>query len=42
MYSIITKGFQGMPSLAENLTPRERWDVINYLRQLQAQNGKSS
>lgn len=42
MYSIITKGFQGMPSLAENLTPRERWDVINYLRQLQAQYGESS
>jgi hypothetical protein len=24
-----------MPPLAENLTPRERWDVINYLRELE-------
>ncbi len=37
IYLIITQGFQGMPSLAENLTPRERWDVINYLRTLQNQ-----
>ena len=35
IYLTITEGFQGMPSLAPNLTPRERWDVINYLRTLQ-------
>lgn len=35
LYLILTNGAQGMPSLAENLTPRERWDVINYLRTLQ-------
>ena len=35
IYLILTNGAQGMPSLAENLTPRERWDVINYLRTLQ-------
>lgn len=35
IYLILTNGAQGMPSLAENLTPRERWDVINYLRMLQ-------
>ncbi len=35
IYLVITKGFQGMASMAENLTPRERWDVINYLRTLQ-------
>ncbi len=35
IYLTITKGFQGMPPLASNLTPRERWDVINYLRTLQ-------
>ncbi len=37
VYLAITQGFQGMPALAENLTPRERWDVINYLRTLQGQ-----
>lgn len=35
LYLIVTNGAQGMPSLAENLTPRERWDVINFLRTLQ-------
>jgi mono/diheme cytochrome c family protein len=25
----------GMPALNENLTVRERWDVVNYVRQLQ-------
>ncbi len=35
IYLAISNGFQGMPSLAENLTPHERWDVINYLRTLQ-------
>ncbi len=40
-YLVITQGFQGMASLAENLTPRERWDVINYLHTLQNPQGKS-
>jgi len=35
IYLTISKGFQGMPSLGQNLTPRERWDVINYVRTLQ-------
>lgn len=34
VYLTITQGFGQMPSLAENLTPRERWDVINYVRTL--------
>lgn len=34
LYRTISQGFSRMPSLAENLTPRERWDVINYLRTL--------
>ncbi len=38
IYLTITQGFQGMASLAENLTPQERWDVINYLRTLQSRN----
>lgn len=40
LYLILTNGAQGMPSLAENLTQRERWDVINYLRTIQ--NGQVS
>lgn len=32
LYRTIASGFGQMPGLAENLTPRERWDVINYLR----------
>jgi len=34
VYLTILQGFGQMPSLAENLTPRERWDVINYARTL--------
>jgi mono/diheme cytochrome c family protein len=34
VYLTITQGFGQMPSLAENLTPRERWDIVNYLRTL--------
>ncbi len=36
VYLAITRGFGQMPSLSENLTPRERWDVINYVRTLPA------
>ncbi len=29
-YLAITQGFGQMPALAENLTTRERWDIVNY------------
>lgn len=32
IFRSISSGFGQMPSLGENLTPRERWDVVNYLR----------
>ena len=35
LYRTISQGFGQMPGLSENLTPRERWDVINYLRTLE-------
>lgn len=34
VYLTILQGFGQMPSLAENLTVHERWDVINYVRTL--------
>lgn len=34
VYLTIVLSFGQMPSLAENLTPRERWDVVNYVRTL--------
>lgn len=34
VYLTIVQGFGQMPSLFENLTPRECWDVINYVRTL--------
>jgi len=34
VYLVISLGFGDMPSLSENLTVRERWDVINFLRTL--------
>lgn len=34
VYLTIAQGFGQMPPLAENLTPRERWDVVNYVRTL--------
>jgi mono/diheme cytochrome c family protein len=37
VYLTIVQGFGEMPALSENLTPRESWDVINYLRTLTAQ-----
>lgn len=37
VYLTIVKGFGEMPALAENLTPRERWDVVNYVRTLPPQ-----
>ncbi len=32
VYLTIVQGFGEMPSLAENLTLRERWDVVNFVR----------
>jgi mono/diheme cytochrome c family protein len=34
VFQAITQGFGQMPPLAENLTVRERWDVVNYVRTL--------
>ena len=34
VYLAIVQGFGEMPPLAENLTVRERWDVVNYVRTL--------
>lgn len=34
VYLTIVQGFGDMPSLADALTTRERWDVINYVRTL--------
>jgi mono/diheme cytochrome c family protein len=36
LYLTISQGFGAMAPLAENLTPRQRWDVINYVRSLQS------
>ncbi len=38
VYLMITQGVGEMPSLAENLTVRERWDVINYIRTFTSDN----
>jgi len=35
LYLTLTQGFGAMPALSENLTPRQRWDVINYVRSLE-------
>lgn len=34
IYLVLTNGFGAMPSIAENLTPEERWDVTNFVRTL--------
>lgn len=34
VYLTIVQGFGEMPTLAGDLTNRERWDIINYLRTL--------
>jgi mono/diheme cytochrome c family protein len=34
IFLVITQGRGQMPSLAENLLPSERWDVVNYVRTL--------
>lgn len=35
IYRIISQGLGGMPPLRENLTERQRWDVVNHVRSLQ-------
>ena len=35
IFMVISNGFGKMPPLNENLTVRERWDVVNYVRTLQ-------
>jgi mono/diheme cytochrome c family protein len=34
IFTVISNGFGIMPPLRENLTPEERWDVVNYVRAL--------
>jgi len=34
IFLVITQGRGAMPSLAENLSPVERWDVVNHVRSL--------
>ncbi len=34
LFQTITEGFARMPPQAEALSPRERWDVINFIRTL--------
>ncbi|HSR32994.1 MAG TPA: quinol:electron acceptor oxidoreductase subunit ActD [Anaerolineae bacterium] len=34
IFLVLTNGWGLMPSMAENLTPVERWDVINHVRSL--------
>lgn len=34
IFTFITNGIGAMPSLAENLYPINRWDVVNYVRNL--------
>lgn len=35
IFLVITQGRGMMPSMAENILPIERWDVINYIRSLE-------
>ncbi len=34
IFLTVTNGLNRMPSLAENLTPGDTWDIINYVRSL--------
>ena len=36
IFLVIVNGKNRMPALAENLTPGETWDIVNYLRSLAA------
>jgi mono/diheme cytochrome c family protein len=35
LYQIISRGIGGMPPLRENLTERQRWDIVNFVHTLQ-------
>jgi mono/diheme cytochrome c family protein len=35
LYQVISRGIGVMPSLRENLTERQRWDVVNFVHTLQ-------
>jgi mono/diheme cytochrome c family protein len=35
-YDVITQGYGLMPAYAEKLTPEQRWEVVAYVRALQA------
>lgn len=37
LFRTVSEGLGDMPPLTENLTTRERWDVINYVRHLSQQ-----
>jgi mono/diheme cytochrome c family protein len=37
IYTFISQGIGAMPPLRENLTERQRWDVVNHVRTLQTQ-----
>jgi len=37
LYRTISQGFGQMPAFSENLTSRERWDVINFMRTLETE-----
>jgi mono/diheme cytochrome c family protein len=39
VFLVITNGKNRMPSLAENLSPGETWDIINYVRSLSSAPG---
>jgi mono/diheme cytochrome c family protein len=39
IFLTITNGRSRMPSLSENLSPGETWDIVNYVRSLSAQSG---
>lgn len=40
IFLVITNGKNRMPSLAENLSPGDTWDIINYVRSLGPQAGQ--
>lgn len=40
LFLTISNGFGMMPALNGNLTVRERWDVVNYIRTLRAAEGQ--
>ena len=39
IYGTITFGGRAMPAQAEGLTPRDRWDLVAFVRDIQARSG---